>query len=132
MVFFHYSFLIFNCGFTAKVTAHFLLIRSNGEIIRPKHYWSQTNDGIFLIFDPMKVPLLIGHCHLCMEEHFKYAYTPFNKVPVLVPTLLDFNLPNSCLGINVCRPILLKWRKPRILFLNAANFIYSRQNQKGC
>ena len=34
-----------------KFLAHLLLIRSNEEIIRNKHFMSQENDGIFHIFE---------------------------------------------------------------------------------
>ena len=36
------------------MTSYFLLLRSNGEIIKITHYLSQENDGIFHIFDQIK------------------------------------------------------------------------------
>ena len=57
-----------------KCLAYFLLIRSNGEIIRVKHLSSQKNYNIFHIFDQTKfarVLMYFRNCQLSMKSFLK-------------------------------------------------------------
>ena len=68
----------FHLRFLSKsdLLAHFLQIKSNGEIHSKNNYYpSQQNDVIFHIFDHIKVSsvaLKIRHCHLSI----KITFTP--------------------------------------------------------
>ena len=54
---------IFICGFSEKLFEAFLVYKKKWRTHRNKHFSSQIKES--------RVPLQIGHCHLCMEGHFK-------------------------------------------------------------
>ena len=65
-------------------TSEYFSYKKQWETHRNKNFSSQENDVIFHIFDQIKFKgiIVIEHCHLWMEGHIKFAYSPFKKLNV--------------------------------------------------
>ena len=79
-VFCFFKMFILICGFSAKSHLRISCLCEEMENLTE----ITENDGIFYIFDQIKVfkvPLQIGHCHLCMKGHLKLRehYSPFQS-----------------------------------------------------
>ena len=82
-----------------KMPCAFVVTKKQWRSYQNKHFSSQKNDGIFHIFDQIKVsrvPLQIGHCHFCMEGRLKSRLQ--SLLEIVNVTLRDPSLSKSVMN----------------------------------
>ena len=108
---FFFSVLIFNCSFSAKVHLRISYLKQTEKSTENKHFSNQTKwSAFFHICYQIKVsrvPLLIGHCYLCREDHLKYAYSPFKCLHLLC--LISILHDDMVISISIYRRMYLLW-----------------------
>ena len=98
---------IFICGFVQKWLAHFLFVRSNGEVYRNTHFSRQKNDVIYHIFNQINVvnralpSLLGGSLEITLTVPLNQNFTPFQTFNPLPPPSIKLIIIRRIKSINL-------------------------------